>query len=220
MNPTALQLVNIWNSKVDIILDYEGAMSMPSLILASTSPRRLEILRRAGVENLCVIPPKTEEDIRPGAAPEEASAYWSREKALSIAYAADIDDVIIAADTVVWHDRRILGKPTDEDEARSMLRRLSGDWHKVYTGITVLQDGSTQTEVEVTRVLMRPLTDAQIDAYVHTGEPMDKAGAYGIQDRGALLVEGIEGDFYNVMGLPLYRLSRMLERYGVVLLRR
>ena len=189
---------------------------MPNLILASTSPRRLEILRRAGLEDLRVVPPEVEENIRPNASPEEAAAYWSREKALSVM--SDGDDVIVGADTVVWHDRRILGKPVGADEAREMLRQLSGDWHKVYTGVTVLHNGQTRTEVEITRVLMRPLTEAQIDAYVRTGEPMDKAGAYGIQDRGALLVERVEGDFYNVMGLPLYRLSRMLEQAGLYLL--
>ncbi|MCL2030846.1 MAG: Maf family protein [Oscillospiraceae bacterium] len=191
---------------------------MPNLILASTSPRRRELLRRAGVENLRVISPEAEEVIRPGASPEEAAAYWSREKALSVAYAAGAGDVLVAADTVVWHGGRIFGKPAGEDEARAMLRQLSGDWHKVYTGVTVLRDGGTRTEVEITRVRMRELTEAQIDAYIRTGEPMDKAGAYGIQDRGALLVERVEGDFYNVAGLPLYRLSRMLEQTGIDLL--
>jgi septum formation protein len=180
----------------------------------------LEILRRAGLEDLRVIPADVDEHVRPGASPEEAVSRLAAEKARAVAAGgkAGDGDIIIAADTLVWCEGRILGKPADPAEARETLRWLSGRWHKVYTGVTVLCGGEERTDVEITRVLMRPLSEAQIDAYVRTGEPLDKAGAYGIQERGSLLAERVEGDFYNVMGLPLYRLSRMLESVGIDLL--
>lgn len=119
---------------------------------------------------------------------------------------------------MVCLDGDILGKPRDEAEAADMLRRLSGREHEVYTGVTVMRGGDIRCSVERTLVRFRPLTPGEIAAYVATGEPMDKAGAYGVQGKGALLVERLEGDFFNVMGLPVLRLSRMLEYFGISLL--
>ena len=130
-------------------------------------------------------------------------------------HAAAAGDLIIAADTVVALDGRILGKPADGPDAFAMLSALSGRRHQVYTGLTVVCGAQRLTEHEVTAVTFRSLSSAEICAYIATGEPMDKAGAYGIQGRGALFVEGIEGDYYNVMGLPVCRLGRILARLGV-----
>lgn len=191
---------------------------MSKIVLASASPRRSELLRRAGLEKFKVIAPHVNERIELGTPPEEAVAFWSREKAANVAKQAGADDIIVAADTIVWFDGHILGKPADEADAFKTLTLLGGHWHTVYTGVTVMCGSEALTEVEKTKVFMRPLTGPQIEAYIETGDPMDKAGAYGIQNHGALLVERVDGDFYNVMGLPLYRLSVMLERFGVDLL--
>ena len=124
-------------------------------------------------------------------------------------------DLVIAADTMVAINNRVLGKPRNEDDAARMLAALSGKLHFVYTGVTVSKDGRTLTQHEMTSVRFRTLTQADIIRYIATGEPMDKAGAYGIQGYGSVLVEGISGDYYNVMGLPVCRLARMLVRFGV-----
>lgn len=125
-------------------------------------------------------------------------------------------DIVVGADTVVCLGREILGKPRDEDHAREYLRALSGREHTVYTGVAVVTDGGTRTLWEKTRVEIRQMTDAMIDGYIKTGEPMDKAGAYGIQGLGGRFVKGIKGDFYNVMGLPLCALSRLFEELGIL----
>ena len=125
---------------------------------------------------------------------------------------------MVAADTVVFLDGDILEKPADEGEARAMLRRLSGDWHTVYTGVAVLHNGRETSAFEESRVHFRPLDEEEIARYIRSGEPMDKAGAYGAQGLGALFVSRIEGDFFNVMGLPLCRLGQMLKEQGVELL--
>jgi septum formation protein len=125
------------------------------------------------------------------------------------------DELIIAADTVVAIDGRVLGKPHSTQEAEEMLFALSGREHHVYTGVTVRRGERCVTQHEDTAVCFRPLTAQEIRAYVSTGEPMDKAGAYGIQGRGCVLVEGIRGDYYNVVGLPVCRLARILEEFHV-----
>ena len=140
---------------------------------------------------------------------------YLRQKAEEISAGAGPEDLIIAADTVVSIDGRVLGKPRDPEDAAAMLAALSGREHTVYTGVTVRRGGETVTEHEATAVRFRPLTEGEIADYVATGEPMDKAGAYGIQDYGALLVEGISGDYFNVVGLPVCRLGRILTRFGV-----
>ena len=188
-----------------------------AIILASASPRRRELLAGLGVE-FAVIPAKGEEHPVPGLSGAETAKQLSRAKCLEIAATASPEDVIIAADTVVVADGEILGKPRDEADARRMLRALSGRSHWVYTGVTVSKGGDILSDAEGTQVRFRALTDAEIDAYLATGEPMDKAGAYGIQGRAALFVEGIDGDYFNVVGLPLCRLGEMLKELDAALI--
>ena len=188
-----------------------------SIIHASGSPRRKQLLEMLGLE-FTVIPAKGEEIIPHDAGPAEAVQILSAQKAASVAADRPEDDVIIAADTIVWHNGAILGKPRDEQEAARMLSALSGNTHQVFTGVTVRRGGQILSGTEETRVRFRKLTGREIDAYIATGEPMDKAGAYGAQGLASLFVEGIEGDFFNVMGLPVCRLGKMLKELGVVLL--
>jgi len=188
------------------------------IVLASASPRRRELLRMLGVENLKIIPAKGGEHIEPGWGPAETVRNLSRDKALEVAGGISGEAVIIAADTVVALDGKILGKPRDEKEAVEMLSGLSGRTHEVYTGVTVIKGGDMMTEHERTAVRFREVTGDEIRAYVATGEPMDKAGAYGAQGIGSLFVEGVEGDFYNVVGLPMCRLALMLKKLKVDLL--
>ena len=171
-----------------------------------------------GVKDLKVIPAKGEEIVPADEGPARTVELLSAAKAAEVAKKCSQSDVIIAADTVVWLQDRILGKPSDDAEAAHMLKSLSGNCHEVYTGITVVKGGSVISEHEVSRVFFRRLTDAEIAAYIATGEPADKAGAYGAQGIGALFIERIEGDFFNVMGLPVCRLGAMLKKQGVALL--
>lgn len=187
-------------------------------VLASASPRRRELLEMLGVKDLKIIPACGEESMAAGEGPEEAVCRLSREKALEVAGRVEGSPLVIAADTVVYANGRILGKPGDEAEARKMLSGLSGREHAVFTGVTLVQGETVITEYERTLVRFRQMTDAEISAYVATGEPMDKAGAYGIQGMGSLFVAGITGDFFNVMGLPLCRLALMLKKLEVSLL--
>ena len=183
------------------------------IILASHSPRRRELLERMGVERFEVCSPDVDENIG-DYPPAELVSRLSRRKAEAVAAQRE-GGVIIAADTVVALDGAVLGKPADELEAFKMLSTLSGGRHQVYTGVTVLAGDEKHTEYEVTDVTFRELSEQEIEDYIRTGEPLDKAGAYGIQGYGALFIEGIQGDYYNVMGLPVCRLGRMLERVGV-----
>ena len=184
------------------------------IILASQSPRRRELLERMGIQEFEVIPAQGEEAARPGLSPGELVEELSRRKCAEVA-AAHPGALVIAADTVVSIDGRILGKPRSGEEAVQMLSELSGREHVVYSGVTVRQGGRAVTEHEATPVRFRPLTAEDIARYTATGESMDKAGAYGIQGYGSLLVEGITGDYYNVMGLPVCRLGRILKSFGV-----
>lgn len=186
-----------------------------SVILASQSPRRRELLERMGFDDFLIRPARGEERMEPALAPALLVEELSRQKAREVAAGAEPGDLVIAADTVVAVEGRVLGKPRDRAEARRMLELLSGRTHTVYTGVTVRRGEEEQTEHEATKVRFRPLTGEEIAAYIATGEPMDKAGAYGIQALGALLVEGIQGDYFNVVGLPVCRLGRMLARFGV-----
>ena len=188
---------------------------MAKLVLASGSPRRQELLRRMGITDFDVRLPDTEENFPQGLNPREVVCYISREKSDAVAALCSDDEIVITADTMVFLDDRRLGKPKDEADALSMLTALQGRRHTVCTGVTVRQGSRILTEAESTEVCFRPATEEELRAYIATGEPMDKAGAYGIQGLGALLVEGIQGDFFNVMGLPILRLSRMLSRFGV-----
>lgn len=188
---------------------------MSVIVLASGSPRRQELLRLIGAEPFSIRVPETEECCPPGLSPEETVMFISREKAAAAAQTAAPEEILITADTMVFLDSARLGKPRDEAQALEMLTALAGRRHTVCTGVTVRQGARAITEAESTSVWFRPAGEEELRSYIRTGEPMDKAGAYGIQGKGALLVERIDGDFYNVMGLPLLRLSRMLARFGV-----
>lgn len=178
------------------------------LILASQSPRRRDLLQLLQVA-FTVRPADIDEAMDPTKPPEQEVARVSKLKAE--ATSREPGDVVIAADTIVVLEDRVLGKPADKAEAISMLRALSGRDHQVMTGITVLRGSNAITHTEITDVHFRPLTEEEIFRYVETGEPMDKAGAYGIQGFAAPFVEGIRGDYYNVMGLPVCRLEQMLR---------
>ena len=187
---------------------------MGRLILASQSPRRQELLANI-TRDFTVIVSEAEELLPDGLAPEQAPAYLAEVKAAAVA-ADHPADTVIGADTVVILDDEILGKPRDKGDAIRMLRALSGRVHTVITGCAILSGGKRVCFSESTRVEFYPLGEREILDYIATGEPFDKAGAYGIQGRGSVLVRRIEGDFFNVMGLPVARLKRELERIGVL----
>lgn len=189
-----------------------------SIVLASASPRRRELLSMLKVENFRVIPAVGEEIIEEGMTPAETVCALSRAKADEVSKQCRPSDFIIAADTIVVLDGDILGKPSDKSDAFRMLSLLSGRAHSVFTGVTVMQGERVITEFERTLVRFRDITEREIEAYIETDEPMDKAGSYGAQGIGSLFIEAIEGDFFNVMGLPLCRLSEMLEKLGVYLI--
>ncbi len=189
-----------------------------NIVLASSSPRRKELMEMLEVPNLKILPAKGEEIPPEHVSPGELVKALSRAKAGEVAALCEPDDVIIGADTIVWVDGQAYGKPRDEEHAARMLRRLSGDCHEVYTGVTVIRGESCISQFERSLVRFRKLEEDEIQHYIATGEPMDKAGAYGAQGRGALFVEHIEGDFFNVMGLPLCRLGKMLKEQGVNIL--
>jgi septum formation protein len=177
------------------------------VILASASPRRREILRRAGIA-FRARPAQVDERRKRGEQPADYAVRIARAKA---AAAARPGEMVLGADTIVVVGGRILGKPRDKREAARMLRLLSGRAHRVLTGICLLRDGRVRAEVVSTRVWFRRLSDAEIAAYVATGEPLDKAGAYAIQGRASKFVERIEGCYFNVMGLPVARVWRLLQ---------
>ncbi len=178
------------------------------IILASQSPRRRELL---GIFRLpfSVAVADIDETMDPKKPPEEEVARVSRAKAMAIP--APDDAIVIAADTIVTVGGTILGKPKDEEDAARMLRLLSGRGHRVMTGLTVRQGETCVTQTVMTTVHFRPLTGREISAYIATGEPMDKAGAYGAQGLANVFLDGMEGDFYNVMGLPVSRLAAVLR---------
>lgn len=186
------------------------------IVLASASPRRRELLQLIGISDFTIRVSEAEETYPADLSPAQIVEYISREKAEAVACAPD--ELIITADTMVFLDQARLGKPVDEADALRMLTALQGRRHTVRTGVTVRQGNHFLTESEATDVEFRPASEAELRAYIATGEPMDKAGAYGVQGKGALLVQRLEGDFFNVMGLPVLRLSRMLEQFGIHLL--
>lgn len=189
---------------------------MQKLVLASKSPRRKELLS-GFVKDFEIIADNSEEVIEEGITPEEAVCRLAEQKALNVAELATEDALVIGADTVVFIDGKILGKPSDKAEASEMLHRLSGRDHHVCTGIAVVDNSSKKvfSDFERTVVHFKQLGDIEIEKYIESGEPMDKAGAYGIQNIGALFVEYIKGDYFNVVGLPLCKLGRVLkEEFG------
>ena len=188
------------------------------MLLASQSPRRRELLADAGFE-LEIVPANIDEDRQAGEKPVELVARLAAEKAESVRASleyAPTDGLLLAADTIVWMGDEALGKPTDPADAARMLRELSGRTHHVSTGVCAMKLGAdaspvaTASFVETTDVTFWDLSDEEIDAYVETGEPLDKAGAYGIQGAGRMLVQKIDGDYANVVGLPVSRLVREL----------
>ena len=189
---------------------------MARIVLASGSPRRQELLGRMGIRDFVVSVPQAEEVCPEDLSPEETVCRISRQK--SGAVSAQEDDIVITADTMVFLDGKRLGKPRDEADALRMLTALQGRHHTVCTGVTVRQGQRMLTRAQSTQVWFRSASTEELKAYIRSGEPMDKAGAYGVQGLGALLVERIDGDFFNVMGLPVLLLSRMLAEFGVTLL--
>ena len=187
------------------------------IILASGSPRRFELLEMIGIKDFKVIADTADEVLTDGISPEEQVKKLSLQKAKNVAKHCLKDDIIIAADTLVYLGNKPLGKPDSRTDAGNKLRELSGQKHSVYTGVTLLKNDTFISEAEKTDVYFRDITEDEIDAYVETGEPMDKAGAYAAQGGAAVFIKRIEGEFFNVMGLPLCRLSEMLKDFGVTL---
>lgn len=183
------------------------------IVLASSSPRRRAVLELLGIPHE-VIPAEIDERQEPGELPESLAVRLAREKALAVA-GGHPDLPVLAADTVVVLGDRLLGKPVDAPEAERMLRELSGREHRVVTAVVLVRDGAVYERCEVTRVWFRKLTGEMIRDYVATGEPLDKAGAYGLQGYGAVLVERIEGDYFGVIGLSIRLLTQLLEEAGL-----
>ena len=186
---------------------------MPRIVLASASPRRRELLTLIGITH-DVTPADIDETERPDEAPAAYVERLAREKAAAVAKRSP-DALVIGSDTTVVIDGSMLGKPADRADAARMLRMLSGRAHTVYTAVAVECEGRVESDIEVVSVTIRQLTDREIAAYIETGEPMDKAGSYGIQGYGATIVERIDGDYFSVMGLSLVRLVRLMARLGL-----
>ena len=187
------------------------------IILASKSPRRQELLQKLNL-SFAVMTEEIDETMDPSLPLEQEICRVSEGKARAVRPRVGEDDLIISADTVVCVDSRRLGKPASEEEACAMLRLLSGRAHEVVSGVCLLQGDRCETCAVTTRLHFRNLSEKEILAYVATGEPMDKAGAYGIQGLASIFVDRLDGDYYNVMGLPLCTLSQMLRRFGVEVL--
>lgn len=187
---------------------------MKNIILASGSPRRRELMTRAGFE-FVVQTSNAAETYSEDMHPEQIAPHLARLKAQAVADSLPADelaeDIVVGADTIVALGETVYGKPRDAQDARRMLKELSGKTHQVITGVCLIAGSEIQTFAEVTDVTFRQLTDDEINAYVAGGEPMDKAGAYGIQGEGGKLVDHIDGDFDNVVGLPISRLAPKLE---------
>lgn len=193
-----------------------------SLVLASSSPRRQELISLLGLP-VRIVPSGADERTPAEWSPSRIVEELSRRKALAVekelTEAAGESSIIVGSDTIVVLNGQIMGKPRDRQDAERMLRQLAGNVHEVYTGVSCvrLSDGKTATSHRVTKVRMRPLSAEQIARYVATGESMDKAGAYGIQEIGSVLVESIEGDYFNVVGLPVSLLAVLLEQFEITI---
>ena len=183
---------------------------LPKLVLASGSPRRSEILSSVGWEFTKDVP-DIDESERAGETPERYVQRLAEEKALAVA-ASHPGEIVLAADTTVVIDDRIIGKPVDPEDARRMLKLLSGNWHEVLTGIAVMKARQLDVGLQRTRVKFGTMTDAEINFLVEKGDPLDKAGAYAVQAQAALFIEGIEGDYWNVVGLPVSLVYRLVQK--------
>lgn len=186
-----------------------------NLILASKSPRRQQLLQQIGLD-FTVRVTDTDETMDLSLPPQDEVARVSAAKAAAVT--CDPEDVVIAADTIVVVDGKILGKPTSSENAVEMLRLLSGRAHRVMTGLTVRKGDRVISHTEITELHFRKLSDAEINAYVDTKDPLDKAGSYGIQGMAGAFVEGICGDYFNVMGLPICALTLLLRQFGVTVI--
>ncbi len=185
-------------------------MAQP-LILASASPRRRELMAYTGIPFQVITADAEEMKI---GEPEALVMENARRKARAV-WRQHPESTVLGADTIVYQDGAVLGKPKDQEDARAMLRRLSGAWHTVYTGVCVITaDGKTDARCDASRVQFVPLTDADIDRYIASGEPMDKAGAYAVQGRAGMYVSRIEGSYSNVIGLPMHLVRDMLRNAG------
>lgn len=187
------------------------------LILASKSPRRQELLRLLRVE-FQIMTEEVDETMDPSLPPEEEVRRVSALKAQAVTDCVTPQDTVISADTIVVLDGQIMGKPKTEEQAVQMLRSLSGRTHRVMTGLTVRQGSRTESVTVITEITFRPLSEREITAYVRSGEPMDKAGAYGIQGGASVFVSHLSGDYFNVMGLPVCTLTQLLRSFGVPVL--
>lgn len=189
------------------------------IVLASASPRRSMLLEQLGIE-FAVIPSLKSEELDEEMAPQELAVHLAYQKAWEVAQGLEEDCLILGADTIVVLGENILGKPQNPGQAKEMLSRLSGQVHEVMTGIVLLSNKgrSVKTHCEITKVHMRKIELPEILSYIATEEPLDKAGAYGIQGKGAIFVEKIEGCYFNVVGLPLHRLAAILSELGVKVL--
>ena len=185
---------------------------MAHLVLASQSPRRQELLRRIGLTDFSVRVPQTDESAPEGLSPTALVEHICRQKAIAARSLCTAEEVFLTADTMVFLDDQRLGKPKDAADALRMLTALQGRRHLVCTGVTVGQGERLLTQSESTWVRFRPATQEQLAAYVRTGEPLDKAGAYGIQGKACVFIRGIQGDYYNVVGLPVCALHELLKQ--------
>lgn len=192
-----------------MITDNGKMINLPKLILASGSPRRAEILTSVGWEFEKVVADIDETEFA-GENPANYVQRLAKEKAEVVA-ADHSDRIVLGADTTVVIDNQIIGKPLDLDDARRMLRLLSGNWHEVLTGVAVVQNGETKVGLQNTRVKFADLSESAIEFLVRFGEPLDKAGAYAVQAQAALFIEGIEGDYWNVVGLPISLVYQLVE---------
>lgn len=185
---------------------------MNKIILASASPRRKELISLIA-DDVIIRPADCDETLPDGIGAREAVEYLSEIKNRAAREISETDELVISADTVVSVDDAILGKPADKADARRMINLLSGKVHQVYTGVTISLGGKSVTFSERTDVEFYPLTDDEIEQYISSSEPYDKAGAYGIQGKASLLVKGIRGDYFNVVGFPVSRLKRELQKF-------
>jgi len=191
---------------------------MPKIILASTSPRRKELLKQIGLD-FTAVTSDYEEDMTINKKPKELAKYLSNGKAMAVAKNFS-DGIIIAADTFVVMQEKLLGKPHTASVARKMLRQISGKQLSIITGLTVydIKNAKKISRAVEAKIFIKKLTDHEINNYVKTGEPLDKAGAFGVQGVGAVLIRKIEGDYSGIVGLPLYELATILQKMGVVIL--
>lgn len=206
-----MQIIHLYD-KIYYYIDKVGAYAFMKIVLASKSPRRRELLSLMGLD-FTVITADIDESINPHCAIEDEVARLSYEKACAVSVAAD--DVVISADTVVVYGDEVMGKPENEQDAKRMLTLLSGNTHRVLSGITVKKGKKAISRTVTAFVSFRDLSEDEIERYIASGEPMDKAGAYGIQGKASVFVSRIEGDYFSIVGLPVCTLSEMLKEFGI-----